>query len=716
MAAKAFFAMAGLVATVCVTSACGGGATNVGLDANAAAQASAVPASGHQICGRPILDSPWNYAGKPGTYGPKNEPKGLPSIGSAKANFPQAKKIIVVPAGNNTRAAVSGNYNVDNAVVYFEPGMHEIENLMYTGHDSVYLGGYNRSKGKAIINGVDGATHGTGKGGSRPFVSTPSSGNKVYNTWEFLTVENYTSDENNSVMGNVNGGGSDIGDVYKYDTIGPNQYGYSGTDSAPRRGESSGGGYAIDAGSDTAIEYNCLVGNAQGAFNAWGTVNLRILDNEISWNGLGEYPDSPGTGGSPFGCGCSGGGKVFYSMNTDVIGNYIHNNYNDGIWFDFDNAGADIAGNYIASNWGNAIAYEASYNAHIVDNKIVGNGWASDGPWPAGLHGGTCYGGVSCTDGLGPVTGAGGGNAYAAIDLSNSGGNANLGSRYAGNIWVAHNDLVNNFGGVKVYTDTNRYPGNVDNDSACSIPLGTLGRVNSKLYYKQAKVLITHGDADVTGTAVQTAGGTQTICAGYGQQTDRGPADVVQAPSVGMAVYIQSTGAFLGTVTAVENAHSFALSRPPGTMTDATLLLSAYGGCGPADYYGGGLNVYSGEPRAEYWNNCTWGSRNVTVNNNTFAINAAVVAGCTTAKNLCGYMQAIAFNAGVPALMQFFDSYAKYVPMATGGLGNVWSKNIYDWSGSSVGWRFEAGLQTHNVSRAQWRARPDGQDSGSVFK
>ena len=70
--------------------------------------------------------------------------------------------------------------------------------------------------------------------------------------------------------------------------------------------------------------------------------------------------------------------------------------------------------------------YEASYNADISNNTLVGNGWASDGAWPAGVRGGSCYGGVSCANGLGPVTGAGGGNPYAAIDLSNSGGYSSL--------------------------------------------------------------------------------------------------------------------------------------------------------------------------------------------------------------------------------------------------------------------------------------------------
>jgi hypothetical protein len=667
------------------------------------------------VCGSAILRSPWNYSGKPGTFTAENEPKGLPTFGSAKSDFPAAKTIIVVPAGDNTSTATSGAYQVNYAVIYFEPGVHKIESAMYTGHNSAYVGGYDQTAGAAVLDGVDGATDGTGRGGARSAESSASSGNKVYDTWEYLTIKNYASSANNSVMGNVNNGDSDVGDTYKYDTIGPNEYGYRGGDSPPGRGENSGGGYAIDAGSNTTIEYNCLTHNAQGAFNLVNADSLNVNHNEISWNGLGEYPDVSGPGKSPYACGCSGGGKFFYSRNANFVDNYVHNNYNNGIWFDTDNVGANISGNFIAANWGEGIAYEAGYNANISGNTLVGNGWASDGAWPKGVGGGTCYQGGSCTNGMGPITGAGGGNPYAAIDLSDSGGNGNIKSRYAGQILVENNALLNNFGGVKVYTDTNRYPGNIDNDSACGIPLGVLNRTSSSIYYKQGKILVTHGDATTSGSAVTVSAGTMTICGDYGQDVDSGPQSVVEVPSPGMAVYDQDSGAFLGTVASVASAYAFTLSDSPGGRSGASLLLSAYGGCGPADYYHGGLGTASGKPSARYWDNCLWGSRDVKVKGNLSSINAAAVTGCGTPANLCGYNENAAFNAGVPALMQFFDAYPKYTALASGGLGNVWSHNTYEWAGHG-GWNFMAGTQGHTVSPAQWQHVPYNQDAGSVFK
>ena len=60
-----------------------------------------------------------------------------------------------------------------------------------------------------------------------------------------------------------------------------------------------------------------------------------------------------------------------YTVNATVDYN-VHNNYNVGIWFDFENTGADISHNYIASNWSSGINYEASYNANISYNTLVG--------------------------------------------------------------------------------------------------------------------------------------------------------------------------------------------------------------------------------------------------------------------------------------------------------------------------------------------------------
>ena len=148
-----------------LASAVGAGAgcdatSSIALSAN---QVGSAPASPQGICGSAILHSPWNYSGKAGTYTAKSEPKGLPTFGSAGTNFPYATKIIVVPAGNNTTAAIRADYQVNYAIVYFEPGVHQMKEGIYNGHNAAYVGGYSAAHGAAIIDGVAGATGGTGR-------------------------------------------------------------------------------------------------------------------------------------------------------------------------------------------------------------------------------------------------------------------------------------------------------------------------------------------------------------------------------------------------------------------------------------------------------------------------------------------------------------------------------------------------------------------------
>lgn len=679
------------------------------------------------ICGSPILNSPWSYSGGATTF-TSGQFAGLPTYGSPGTSFPNATAGMIVAAGDNTSAAQSGTYQVNNTIVYFEPGEHQVKAGMFTGHDSVYIGGYNAGSGEATIDGVDGGTNGTGVGGSNLSSSTPSSGNTVNDTWEYLTIKNYSSSKNNSVMGNINGGSTDDGDTYKYDTIGPNNYSFAGSGVPPAQGQGNQGGYGIDGNNNTTIQYTCMTRNSQGGFNTFNAINLNVSNNEISWNSIGEYPDDD--------CGCSAGGKAFYTLNANIVNNYVHDNYNVGIWLDFDNDGASISHNYIASNWSSGIFLEASYNSSISANTLTGNGWASDGAWPSG----SCFGGVSCTNGNGPVTGNGGGNPFGAIDLSDSGGVAALGtvhipasvpvpgcasscsyqSRYSGKLLISGNSLINNFGGVKVYTDSNRYPGNINGDSACSMPLGALDQQNSTLYYQQSKILVTAADSSVTGSAVVSTGGTTTICSDYGLPWtgDDSAASVVTAPDPGMAVFNQNTGAFLGNVNTVTNATHFTLTASPGNVTGANLLVSAYGGCGPTDYFNGSAGVSSGTPSAPYWDNCNWGSRNVIVAGNKLSMDAAAVTGCTTLANLCGFQYDASFNPGIPTLLTFWSSMQSLMTLASGGLGNVFSGNAYTWTGGGSGaWIFTKGNAGNGAGNtftwSQWQGSPNNQDAGS---
>ena len=203
-----------------------------------------------------------------------------------KVPIPDAQ-VVVIAAGNNKADAGSGTYEDSNTIFYFEPGTHYID-FMYTGHDSVYIGGYSPTVGKlswtvstaarAATDSVGGALHPQ----LHPVTSSNNTSKAVYPTIAGL------SSQNNTVIGNVDGSEFDIGDTCS-DTIGPNQYGWHGDNVAPSTDESSGGGYGIDLGDNTTTEYNCLAQNAQGAFNGSGA-GINISNNEIARNGLSYLP------------------------------------------------------------------------------------------------------------------------------------------------------------------------------------------------------------------------------------------------------------------------------------------------------------------------------------------------------------------------------------------------------------------------------------------
>ena len=244
-----------------------------------------------------------------------------------------------------------------------------------------------------------------------------------------------------------------------------------------------------------------------------------------------------------------------------------------------------ISHNYISANWAEGIDVEQSYNGDIADNTLTGNGWASERRLAGG---GPATAGSPAPAGKGPDTGDGGGNPYGAIYLPNTGGDPQLAaipdpasvavpgcassctitSRYSGHFYVQGNVLTNNFGGVYVYTGTDRFPGsNYSADSGCSDVFGPLNQMNNNAtYYSQTKVLVTAADTAISGTSVTSSAGTKAQCSNYGA-TSGGEGqfeNVVTAPSAGMGVYDQGNGHYLGNVATVTSAHAFTLNSAPG--------------------------------------------------------------------------------------------------------------------------------------------------------
>jgi hypothetical protein len=203
-------------------------------------------------------------------------------------------------------------------------------------------------------------------------------------------------------------------------------------------------GAGVDLGPYDVAEYDCLTHNSQEGFESYNTsgtvrtVTLRL--DEISYNdgstkGTGHY-DHGSTA-----CGCGGGGKFWEVTNAVVETNYVHNNGDPGIWIDTDNAGFLISHNYIEDNFSVGIQYEISYNATVSDNTLVRNAIGS-GQANAGFPTGAIY-------------------------ISNSGGSSAVTSHYKGELRISQNVFTDNWGGVVLYTNSDRYCGD-GYDDACT--------------------------------------------------------------------------------------------------------------------------------------------------------------------------------------------------------------------------------------------------------
>ena len=205
--------LAAIVLVVAVVEALTGHGTPAGpgpAPSHAVPGGPGAPAAGTAVCGQPLLRSPWHYTGPAGTY--QSGTAGLPTFGSPGTDFPRATSGTVVPAGDNTAAGGNATYRADHTVIYFEPGVHTLRKGIYTGTGTAYVGGYTATAGYAILDG---------KGTAGADGSDTANADE---TWEYLTVRNFGSNQNGTVLGNVNGAAFSSGNTYRFDTIGPNEY------------------------------------------------------------------------------------------------------------------------------------------------------------------------------------------------------------------------------------------------------------------------------------------------------------------------------------------------------------------------------------------------------------------------------------------------------------------------------------------------------------
>jgi Right handed beta helix region len=391
VAALAMLAAFLIAATGCTPGAGTGTSGTANLMASGAA-----PASFPRVCGRPILDSPYRYDGRPGRYA--SGTPGLPTYGRPGSDFPEVVSGVVLAPGK--QGYLSYQLAADT-VYYLLPGVH-VGFFQANAHDA-FVGGF--------VNGTRSVLSGDYEQYKWAIDSNFSSGDQPGVTIEYLTIEEYQPNSNAAAINQS----SNTGWTIRYDTV---------TLNVPGAG-------AI-VGADGVLEYNCMTLNGQYGFQSsddasWGQdsltggpYNLNIADNEISYNdtcdfegllnnqaiGWKNYDPVPAKYRNPH-CGSvvsdgdQGGFKLWETNGVTIKANYIHNNWGPGIWADTNNANTTYVGNAITGNDGEAIIEEISYNFAILNNYIADNAWA-DGLSNPGFPNAAIYVSESGSSGVPP--------------------------------------------------------------------------------------------------------------------------------------------------------------------------------------------------------------------------------------------------------------------------------------------------------------------------
>jgi hypothetical protein len=323
---------------------------------------------------------------------------------------------VTVPAGDNS----SFTFNTPNTTYWFAPGTHTL--------GSGSNGQIDPADGDTYVGAPGAVLDGQGVN-QYAFAGNYQDTADEKVTIEYLTIENFHPSQGG---GAVNGNGNN-GWTEKYNLM---------KDNSP--------GAAMMLGGDNVVSDNCLTQNGEYGFNGYsyvdetlgstftgGATNITFTGNDVSDNNTQKTQS-----------GIEGGGKFWQNGDVVVTGNYVHDNIDSpGLWMDTDNAGFLVQDNYISHNDGEGLMYEISYNADIVDNTFVGNAiWGGEGNkgFPTG-----------------------------AIYVSESGGNASVPSTYAGELNIQSNVFQDNWSGVVIYQNANRYVGDGQDPGTLTPPSGT---------------------------------------------------------------------------------------------------------------------------------------------------------------------------------------------------------------------------------------------------
>jgi parallel beta-helix repeat protein len=206
-------------------------------------------------------------------------------------------------------------------------------------------------------------------------------------------------------------------------------------------------GAGVMIGDHNVVRGNCLKDNGQYGFSAYNpgkVASITIEHNEITGNNTDDWETVKS------GCGCTGGGKFWEVTGAVVKSNWIHDNHSAGLWADTNNTSFAIEGNYISGNLAEGIVYETSYNASIRGNTFLRNGL-----------------------GKGPQNG---GFPAPALYVSESGADKRVAGMFNQTFEIAGNVFTDNWAGVILWENADRFAGSPANTSTGS---GTL--VNPKV-------------------------------------------------------------------------------------------------------------------------------------------------------------------------------------------------------------------------------------------
>lgn len=205
--------------------------------------------------------------------------------------------------------------------------------------------------------------------------------------------------------------------------------------------DSAGAGVML--GSSNVLAYSCLKDNGEYGFQG-GYSHIVVDHNEVVGNNADNWEARQS------GCGCTGGAKFWGVDGATITSNYVHDNLGPGLWADTNNRGFDVEHNYLANNQGEGFIYETSYNLKLADNTFVRNALFA-GPH---LHG----------------------FPDSAVYISESGADGRVPGPYGNSLTITGNTFKDNWGGVVLWENADRYCGSPANTST-----GYCTLVNPKL-------------------------------------------------------------------------------------------------------------------------------------------------------------------------------------------------------------------------------------------